>query len=82
MKIDDKYFFIHIPKCGGNSVFPGPVATRVKLFNHNLRNKNFTYFKDSEERKNAKFSFTFVRNPWDRLVSAYFFKKGRRHLGG
>jgi len=63
-----KYIYIHIPKCGGCSVVRPQYYTR---FGHNLRNENFKYYKDSELRKNSQFSFTFVRNPWERLVSSY-----------
>ncbi len=63
--------FIHIPKCAGQSVRatlfndlqPGHinVYTYQQIFPRSIYNK---YFK-----------FSIVRNPWDRLVSAYFFMK-------
>jgi chondroitin 4-sulfotransferase 11 len=67
----EQFVFIHIPKCGGNSI----TSDHFRNFSHDLRNENFKYFKDSYERSLSKFSFTFVRNPWDRLVSSYEYLK-------
>lgn len=69
----DKYkcIFIHIPKSAGTSVTQalfGPVSRHVPYFEYERANprKFREYFK-----------FAFVRNPWDRLLSAYIFlKKG------
>ena len=74
--------FIHIPKCGGTSIGAMDLCGRVHYFGHDTRNKNFQYFKDSDQRKLSEFSFTFVRNPWDRLVSAYeYLKAGKSNYG-
>jgi len=63
-----KYIFVHVPKVAGGSIrradLPG------QNFGHNIRNKNFKYFKDIKKSTN-QFSFAFVRNPWDRCVSAF-----------
>lgn len=66
-----KCIFIHIPKAAGTSVTNalfGPVSRHVPYFEYERANP----------RKFAEyFKFTFVRNPWDRLLSAYIFlKKG------
>jgi len=61
--------FIHIPKCAGQSI-------RASLF-ENLQPGHinaYTYQLIYPKRVfDSYFKFSFVRNPWDRLVSAYFF---------
>ena len=68
---DHRCIFVHIPKCAGMSV--------CKSLFGNLaggHNNMATYQKVFSARKfHNYFKFTFVRNPWDRLVSAYFFLK-------
>lgn len=63
--------FIHIPKTGG-------VSLALSLFG-NLGGGHRTYFSYypifSPAEYNRYFKFALVRNPWDRLVSAYFFLK-------
>ena len=69
--VDDKlkFIFIHIPKCGGVSMYKALNASRkdqghAYLCEH-MSDSNMDYFK-----------FCFIRNPWDRFVSNYhYFKK-------
>jgi len=74
---DRKTIFVHIPKCGG-------VSINKALFG-NLAGGHTTleeYLNIFEPRCiNNYFKFTVVRNPWDRLVSAYFFLRSGG-LGG
>lgn len=69
MKVCDKkhFFFVHIPKAAGKSMRyslfgreNGACHARAIDLKRKYRNKWESYFK-----------FGFVRNPWDRLLSAY-----------
>jgi hypothetical protein len=70
---EKKTIFVHIPKCAGISV--------CKTLFGNLGGghnslEQYTYIFSPKELS-SYFKFTFVRNPWDRLVSAYhFLQKG------
>jgi hypothetical protein len=67
----NKCIFIHIPKTGGISVSKslfGNLAgghRKLEIYQIVFTKREF----------NNYFKFTFVRNPWDRLVSAYFYMK-------
>ncbi len=69
----DKYkcIFIHIPKAGG-------VSLAYELFG-NLGGGHQAiysyYLVYSPKEFNEYYKFSIVRNPWDRIVSAYFFLK-------
>ncbi|WP_448210854.1 sulfotransferase family 2 domain-containing protein [Colwellia sp. MEBiC06753] len=68
---DKKAIFIHLPKCAG-------VSVNKALFG-NLAGGHLTY-REYQAILGTKtldkyFTFTFVRNPWDRVVSAYHFLK-------
>jgi hypothetical protein len=59
--------FIHIPKTAGSSI----VET---LFGESSRHIPYLEYERANPRKFQRFfKFTFVRNPWDRLVSTYSF---------
>jgi chondroitin 4-sulfotransferase 11 len=59
--------FIHIPKAAGTSV-------ALTLFGQGSRHLPWTeYHRANPGKFRRYFKFAFVRNPWDRLVSTYFF---------
>jgi hypothetical protein len=63
--------FIHVPKCAGQSIrktlFENLLPGHINVYTYQLIYPKRTY--------DSYFKFTFVRNPWDRLVSAYLFMK-------
>jgi len=66
-----KSIFVHIPKCAGVSV------NRTLFGNLAGGHTTLDTYSNIFEPKHLGeyFKFTIVRNPWDRLVSAYFFLK-------
>ncbi len=64
---DLKCIFVHIPKSAGSSV-------ALSLFGHQTGHRRYIdYWRDNPGKAKLYFKFTFVRNPWERLVSAYHF---------
>lgn len=62
-----KCIFIHVPKAAGTSI-------ALTLFNSSSRHVPWTeYYRANPGKFKRYFKFGFVRNPWDRLVSTYFF---------
>ncbi len=69
--IHDKYqaIFIHVPKNAGTSVC-------YTIFDKEVSHSPLLNYKaHNEEKFENYYKFTFVRNPWDRLVSAFTFLK-------
>lgn len=68
-----KVIFIHVQKCGGRSV--EQVVQKYCLWvncNHTIEHFHFRDFSDLEI-STSDYNFTIVRNPWDRVVSWYFY---------
>lgn len=78
LEINDnlKTIFIHIPKNAGISI-------EESLFACKIGHKTIKQFEDFDKNKFEDYwKFTVVRNPYDRLVSAFFFLKagGRNNI--
>jgi len=81
-----KFVFVHIPKTAGTSI-TNVLDTHCEVKSANDPSCPFYYHASAIELKNffdemkwdwnEYFKFTFVRNPWDRLVSYYEFTKQR-----
>ena len=64
----NKCIFIHIPKAAGTSVLAALGKTKEKGRDH----VSWQVYKKASSRKFARYyKFTFVRNPYDRALSAY-----------
>jgi hypothetical protein len=61
--------FIHVPKAAGTSILHALSGKRIDRDHASYSD----YLKASPKKFNQYFKFTFVRNPWDRIVSAYFY---------
>jgi hypothetical protein len=78
-----KFIFIHIPRTAGMSLRSAlePFADAANLdFSRMQWEKEYPHFTAAEisqivgeERFRSFFKFAFVRNPWDRMVSRYFY---------
>lgn len=75
-----KFIFVHIPKCGGNSIkkafADSIIGTNITFHNVGHMNlnyyiQNFQSYVTDESSKDVLF-FTIVRNPYDRFISAYY----------
>jgi chondroitin 4-sulfotransferase 11 len=84
----NKFIFIHIPKTGGSSIesiFYPSIITKTGICK-DIPNKHYTLdslLKNEEINLGNFFSFSFIRNPWDKVLSHYlfFFKGGFDHHG-
>ena len=78
--VESGVLFIHIPKCAGTSITKSLEGRMDLPAGHYSAS---TYQKVLENGIYTKLhKFTVVRNPWDRLVSAYFYVQDERHTMG
>lgn len=72
--IENKCIFIHIPKAAGISIESTLFDDK---FGHNLA---LDYLSENQKLFNEYYKFSFVRNPYHRFASAFFYlKKGGRN---
>ena len=70
---EHKFIFVHIPKCAGCSLKEHLQENSCgELINSGHKTLNKILEDLCAEAKDY-YKFTFVRNPWDRMVSLYFF---------
>jgi chondroitin 4-sulfotransferase 11 len=75
---EKKCIFIHIPKTGGTSIWNGIIE---RSHNPNLHVQHFDLKHEVSDTTRDYFKTSFVRNPWDRLVSIYFYYKNGGNKG-
>lgn len=68
MVIKDQFIFIHVPRAGGVAITAALGGRLEGVPLHNPRSHLQT----------KRFSFGFVRNPWERMVSLYRFQTMKR----
>jgi hypothetical protein len=85
---NSKSIFVHIPKCGGTSLVScfSPEINRLiakpdqfslkYMYGRNLQHATSSKLKLlAPIRFHRYYSFSFVRNPWDRMISEYNWRK-------
>lgn len=66
--------YMRMPKVASGSVTFALKNKHAKIITHGIYDPNYLSLEEyMKVDTHKKFAFTFVRNPWDRLVSAFFF---------
>ena len=81
-----KLLFVHVPKTGGHAIEqffgawqdkkngkPGKKPKRYMLVGFNVEHSSLEQILSLAPGSKDYFKFAFVRNPWDKLVSEYFY---------
>jgi len=78
LSLFDQYrcLFVHVPKTGGLSIETGLFGIAGINDHRPLWQYELTYNQNEFE---SYFKFGFVRNPWDRLVSAFYYLQNGSH---
>lgn len=90
---ENKIVFVHIPKTGGSSIekffniYGHDNMGDNKIYDENIMfGKNSQHYdyksilKNSKKEISSYFSFCFVRNPWDKMVSEYFYLRKSKNF--
>jgi len=78
--VPDNFIWLKAPRTGGSSMLYGVIQPYFKstIIHHQKWNREqYRPYLDGLDNNNIerKFMFTFVRNPWERLLSLYFWTK-------
>ena len=65
--------FVHVPKTGGISMLRALRHHDITILGHDIRKPDFVSLADYKATHPDCYAFAFVRNPWDRVVSAFFY---------
>lgn len=71
------FIFVHVPKTGGMSIL-NSMSCWNTIYHENIEH-DIEKIKKKKEDPDSYFKFTTIRNPWDRMVSNFFFHKQRIH---
>jgi hypothetical protein len=83
---DNKFAFIHIPKCGGTTIERHfKIMGKGNFYGDNSQINGMTFspqhytYKMLNEKVNLSdyYTFSFVRNPYDRIISEYFWNQNK-----
>ena len=68
---------MHVPKTAGVSMLSFCEQHRIRLLGHDTRDPHFMSLAEYKQKHDPNcFAFAFVRNPWARAVSSFFYLQG------